>query len=215
MTNLAMTSKRCFLFDLDGTLVDSTPAHARAFIEALQPGHRDIAASFDYAVFAGRPTREVFIALGLGAGPEVTELTSSKQRLYREALDRGEVKLFPGVLSLLQRLREGGGRLFLVTGASRISALRVLKMTGLEPLFEGVVTADDTPLGKPAPDPYRHAMTTYGLAPEDCLAIEDGESGIRSAQAAGVEPVLIHTKLELAGVRNVGASANLEKLLFP
>ncbi len=206
-------SKRCFLFDLDGTLVDSTPFHARAFVETLKTAHPDLARRFDYANFAGRPTWEVLTALGLGAEPELTALTRRKQHLYRAALERGEVNAFPGVGDLLAQLREEEYRLFVVTGASRLSAQSVLKLTKLEEFFEGVVTADDTPLGKPSPEPYAHVLNTYGVAAQDCLAIEDGESGVRSAQAAGIEVVLIHTDLQLSGVPHVRDAGHLARLL--
>jgi len=68
------SSKRHFLFDLDGTLVDSVPAHERAFIEALQVKHSALAEKFDYTPYAGRPTQEVFLDLGFDREPELSEL---------------------------------------------------------------------------------------------------------------------------------------------
>jgi HAD superfamily hydrolase (TIGR01509 family) len=211
----AYSSKRIFLFDLDGTLVDSTTAHTRAFIDALAPAHLKIAESFEYPPFAGRPTREVFVALGLSNEPELTDLVYRKQQNYRAALERGDITIFAGVVSLLDRLQKCGGRLFVVTGASRISTERVLELTKLARFFEGVTAAEDVCSGKPAPDPYLHTLARYGLGKEDCLAIEDGESGIISAQKAGVEAVLIHTDLEIPGVRNVGDFETFAALLFP
>ncbi len=88
-------------------------------------------------------------------------------------------------------------------------------MTRLEALFEGVVTAGEAPVGKPSPEPYLYALRTYGLPPSECLAIEDGESGLQSARAAGLEVVLIHTDLEISGVPHVLDCENLAKLLLP
>jgi HAD superfamily hydrolase (TIGR01509 family) len=210
----AYSSKRHFLFDLDGTLVDSTAAHARAFVEALQINHPALAVHFDYAPLAGRPTREVFLALGFQEGPELAELTGRKQRLYRETVERGEVALFPGVVPLLARLREKERRLFLVTGASRDSTWRVLLRTGLADFFEGITAAEDAVPGKPDPAPFLHTLARHGLEGRDCLVIEDGESGIRSAQRAGLDAVLIHTDLQWPGVTNVQTCEKLASLLF-
>lgn len=209
----AFSSKRNFLFDLDGTLVDSASAHARAYTGALRPGHSRLADSFDYASFAGRSTREVFQALGI-ADSGLDDLTREKQRLYRAAWEAGEVELFPGAESLLRQLHEKGRRLFLVTGASRISARRVLDTTGLARLFEGVVAAEDAVPGKPSPDPYLHVLAAYGLKAGDCLAVEDGEHGVRSAQAAGIEVVLLHAPLDLPGVFPAKNCAHLADLLL-
>jgi HAD superfamily hydrolase (TIGR01509 family) len=210
----AYSSKRHFLFDLDGTLVDSTPVHARAFADALSPRHPALGRSFEYSHFAGCPTREVFIALGLREEPELTELTEGKQRLYRAAIERGEIKVFPGVKLLLERLREKGCSLFLVTGASRVSTERVLAVTKLAHFFAGVTTADDAHPGKPSPEPYLHTLRRYGLKAGECLAIEDGQSGIAAARSAGLDAVLIHTGLELADVTNVLDCETFSALLF-
>jgi HAD superfamily hydrolase (TIGR01509 family) len=211
----AYSSKRDFLFDLDGTLVDSTAAHTRAFVDALTPSHTALARRFNYAPFAGRPTREVFIALGVSDEAELIDLVQRKQRNYRAALERGDVVVFPGAMPLLERLREGGARLFLVTGASRVSTERVLELTRLAPLFAGITCAEDVRAGKPSAEPYLHTLSKYGLEKQDCLAMEDGKSGIESAQNAGLDCVLIHTDLEMPGVSNVRDFATFSTLLYP
>jgi HAD superfamily hydrolase (TIGR01509 family) len=211
----AYSSKRIFLFDLDGTLVDSSGAHAQAFIEALTPGHPALAREFDYTSFAGRTTREVFLSLGMRDDQELAELIRRKQQLYRTALERGEIPLFAGATALLERLREEGIRLFLVTGASRASTDYVLKATKLLPFFEGITTAEDVPVGKPAPDTYLHTLTTHGLEKSDCLVIEDGESGIASARNAGLEVIAIHSNREIPGSRSVAGFQAFTSLLFP
>ena len=188
----AFFSKRNVLFDLDGTLVDSSPAHARAFVETLAAGHPELAAKFDYGKVAGLPTRDTFLSLSLKQEPELTELTRRKQALYRAALDRGEVLVFAGAAPFVARLHDEGRRLFLVTGASRISAQRILEVAGLARYFSGMITADDVPRGKPAPEPYLAALDAHGLERAESVAIEDGEHGVRSAQAAGIDVVTVH-----------------------
>jgi HAD superfamily hydrolase (TIGR01509 family) len=205
--------KRNFLFDLDGTLVDSTEAHARAYVDALRPAHPKLADGFDYARVAGQPTRQVFTELGF-AELELAKLTAVKQGFFRAALERGEVKLFAGAMLLLEQLRQQKKRLFLVTGASRISAQRTLEKTETADFFEAIITGDDGAEGKPSPGPYLRILDSQQLRRKECLAIEDGESGVRSAQGAEVDVVLLHSMLELPGVARVQNCAKLAQMLL-
>ena len=209
----AFSSKRNFLFDLDGTLVDSVAVHARAYVETLSPRYPERARGFEYAPVAGRPTHEVFKALGMKK-PELDEMTQQKQRLYRESIEAGRVKLFPGAAELLRSLQEAGRGLFLVTGASRISAERVLELTGIRTFFAGLITADEVEWGKPSPQPYLRALQNHALEPAECLAVEDGESGVQSAFAAGLDVVLVHAKTRMPGVVLAGDLMELSSLIL-
>lgn len=209
----AFSSKRNFLFDLDGTLIDSTPVHARAYVAALTPKHPALARSFDYGPFGGRPTRQVFYDLGLRDEAELTQLTRYKQEHYLTSLAQGAVEIFPWTIALLSQLERQGRRLFLVTGASRVSTERVLEATKLSDFFEGITVAEDVRTGKPGPEPYLYTVTHYGLEKKECLAIEDSPSGLKSAQSAGVDVVSVHTDLELPGVTNVHNFAHFSQLL--
>ena len=207
--------KRHLLFDLDGTLVDSSPAHAHAFVDTLRPRHPALAASFHYPAHQGRPTHEVFRSLGVSDEVEVAALTQGKQQLYRDALASGRAAVFPGVLDLLQRLFAARRQLFVVTGSSRVSTERVLAVTGLDRFLTGVTTADDASPGKPAPEPYRYTLTRYRLTAVECLAVEDAANGIESARAAGIDTVLVNTTIQVPGVLNAGPIARLAPLLLP
>jgi HAD superfamily hydrolase (TIGR01509 family) len=205
----AFFSKKNVLFDLDGTLVDSSPAHARAFVETLAAGHPDLAAKFDYGQVAGMRTRDTFVWLGITDETEVNALTQRKQALYRAAHDRGEVVLFPGAMQLVERFHAEGRRLFLVTGASRISAHRILEVTGLARYFLGMTTAEDVAHGKPAPEPYLAMLSAHRLERTESVAIEDGEHGVRSAQAAGIDVVTVNSESGFPGTPHAQNFAEL------
>ncbi len=103
-----VAARRVWLCDLDGTLVDSAPAHEEAFREAIAELAPSGARVFRYADTPGRappawppPDR----------GPDVAgRLVRRKQQLYREHVEAGKVRLFPGALRLLDRLAADGGR---------------------------------------------------------------------------------------------------------
>ena len=209
------SSKRNLLFDLDGTLIDSVPLHARAYIDTLRENYPEVAQIFDYSSFAGRNTPDVFRALGFADEAVVARLVEQKQQLYREAVGRGELQVFPGVAALLKSLQGEGRRLFVVTGGSRKSVEQALERTALRDFFTGVITAEDAPRGKPAPDPFLCALSQFQLDPRTSLVIEDAESGIMAARAAGLDAVLVHTPLALTGVLRARDMTELAEMLAP
>jgi HAD superfamily hydrolase (TIGR01509 family) len=177
---------RAVLFDLDGVLIDSSPAHARAYAEVMARHGLD---PIPYARLAGRPTREVFGEQGL-EGARLDAIVREKQERAREIL-RSETSPCPGASEILERLHGEKTRVALVTGASRESVRVVVTRFGWGAWLDGVVTGEDARRGKPAPDPYLEACARLDVLPEEALAIEDSESGLRSARAAGIPTCLV------------------------
>ena len=208
----AYSSKNNLLFDLDGTLIDSEPAHAQAYLATLHKFDPTLAATFDYAAMAGQPSPQAFASLGF-SGAKLEAAILYKQRHYREALAEGEVLLFPEVHDVLTRLRASGRRLFLITGASVLSVSIILKQHQLTSLIEGVVVGEDAARGKPHPDPYLLALENFALKAADSLAIEDGLNGARSALAAGLDCVLVRTQIVLPGAHSLADFSLLPELL--
>ena len=183
--------KTTYLFDFDGTLVDSSPLHDWAFREVLHAELPDALPRFDYEKMRGRATSEVFLEAGVTDPLERQRLTALKQQLYRQAVHEGRLQVMPGASEALSALSQAGRHLYLVTSGSRGSVELVLKTTGLAPHFRGVVTASDVERGKPEPDLYLEALRRFGLNPDECLAVEDAQSGADAARAAGIEVVMV------------------------
>jgi HAD superfamily hydrolase (TIGR01509 family) len=184
--------RTCFLFDLDGTLVDSNPCHERAYLQALRPRAPELAARFSYELCKGRRTRDALRMFGVEDDAVVDELTEAKQAAYRELVASGAILLLPHAHEILTLLRERGKRLFLVTGGSRRSTAAVLGSLGITAWFEHIVTADDVERGKPAPDCWLECMERGAIDPADALAIEDAISGILAARAAGLDGIAVN-----------------------
>ncbi|MHB8419588.1 MAG: HAD family hydrolase [Myxococcales bacterium] len=185
-----LAAKRHFLFDLDGTLVDSSAAHERAYREALVSADHGL--RFDYEQAKGKRTIEVLRQLGVTEPSLLAALVEKKQAAYLAHVERGAVRLFDGARQLLDRLAATGRGCFLATGASRRSTDRVLRSCGIEGCFTDTVTADDVLRGKPSGDCFELLLRRWRLPPADCLVVEDAESGVEAARAAGVEVAVVH-----------------------
>jgi len=98
--------------------------------------------------------------------------------------------LFPGVVDILSRLRGEGKALALVTGSSRVRLESTLQSDVLA-MLDACVTAECTPRGKPAPDPFLSAAHQLGLVPSDCVVVENAPLGILSAKRAGMRCIAV------------------------
>jgi len=182
---------RNLLFDLDGTLVDSTPLHEWAYRQALQEYAPELLERFDYSSIAGWTTLHAFQQLGV-AEP-VDRVVKRKQALYREAVHAGRLEAFPGAREGLAAAARAGHRLYLVTSASRAGAEVALARSELSSFFEGTVTADDCQQGKPNPEPYLLCLSRYQLSAAESLAVEDSDGGASAARAAGLQVARVHS----------------------
>ena len=178
-----------FLFDLDGTLVDSSPLHAAAYHAVLAQYRPDLLAGFDYRDVAGLSTPAAFNRIGVKES-ELMVLTTAKQAHYRASLTG--LKAMPGAKDLLEILRDRGAFVAIVSSASRGSALQALAVTGLAPWVGTLIAAEDVTAAKPAPDPYLAALRLLDAKPLHSIAIEDAPSGIASARAAGLRVIGLH-----------------------
>src|SRR3954447_4316989 len=117
-----------------------------------------------------------------------------KLRVELRELVHGElagagVEPMPGVIELLAALAERGVPLGLATNSGREFATRALRAAGLYERFAAVVSAEDVERPKPAPDVYLAAAAELGADPDDCVALEDSETGVAAAKAAGMTVV--------------------------
>jgi HAD superfamily hydrolase (TIGR01509 family) len=181
-----------FLFDLDGTLVDSNACHERAYQIALRPRLPELASNFNYEPCKGRRTIDALRDLGIEDEQLIQELNETKQQAYRELVGAGAVVLIPYARDVLEALRRRGSRLFIVTGGSRRSSESVLRSLGILDWFEALVTADDIVNSKPAPDCWLQCVASAGLEPGRSLVVEDAVNCILSARAAGLDAIAVN-----------------------
>jgi len=120
---------------------------------------------------------------------EVERIADRKETIYRELVQRDGVRILPGARELLAALREAGIPRAIASSTPRQNLEAIFASTGLGEWFDAVVCGDDVIHGKPAPDIFLLAAERLGLAPADCVVIEDAHAGIEAAKRAGM-PVL-------------------------
>jgi sugar-phosphatase len=181
-----MTQIQCgaVLFDMDGVLVDSTPAVARVWAGwALEHG---LVPDEVVRQAHGRPSLATIIELL----PHGNHDAENREVERREIEDVADVIALPGALQLLQSIPPR--RWAIVTSATRRLAIVRLRAAGLR-VPEHMVTSNDVHRGKPFPDPYLKGSEILGVAPADCVVAEDAASGVRSGKAAGARVLGLRT----------------------
>jgi mannitol-1-/sugar-/sorbitol-6-phosphatase len=193
-----MTQIRCsaILFDMDGVLVDSTPAVARVWTlwarkhgfdpeEVVRKAH-------------GRPSLATIRELL----PRGDHLAENREVERLEIEDISDVVALPGTLHLLQNIPQS--RWAVVTSATRPLAEVRLRAAGL-PIPQHLVTASDLQRGKPFPDPYLKGAEVLRIPATHCIVAEDASSGVRSGKAAGARVLGICTTSTASELLNAGA----------
>jgi HAD superfamily hydrolase (TIGR01509 family) len=171
------------LFDMDGTLVDTE----RLWWEAVERVAGRALTEADQPEVLGRPVEHTAAWLATTTGTPAADLAAALHREFAVRVRAGVVPR-PGALDLLDALAREGVPTALVTASPRTVADTVLAALGAS-RFAVSVTADDTEHTKPAPDPYLAACRALGVDPAACVAVEDTQTGVTSAEAAGC-PVL-------------------------
>ena len=185
-----------YIFDLDGTLIDTMPLHYRAWDEAMrQAGLTETLNEDLFYSFGGVPTRRVAELFGHHYGIELDpdRVMHVKEQLYLRLIP--EVTLIEPVAEFARRIAATHPRA-IATGGTPEIAFPALASVGLDTIFDIVVTPNDVPFGrgKPAPDMFLLAAEKMGVSPKQCLVFEDAEPGIQAALAAGMQVVRVPSR---------------------
>jgi HAD superfamily hydrolase (TIGR01509 family) len=178
-----------YLFDCDGTIVDSMPLHYVAWRKALGEWNCEFAEELFYA-WGGRPTAEIISTLNEKHGLKmpVENVALRKEEFYFELLP--ELKVVPEVLEHIEA-QHGRIPFAVVSGSARDSVTASLERLKLLDRFDTLVCAGEYEKSKPDPEAFLLAASRLGVAPENCLVFEDTERGIQAATAAGMASVKV------------------------
>jgi len=179
---------RALLFDLDGTLADTDSVHLPTWVDVLEPYGVEVDEAFYKESISGRTTGEIIRTL-------LPDLTDEENRLVGDAKEASfrerasELEPLPGLVDFVERGRERGMWIGLVTNAPEENVEAILPALKVRDFFDTVVLADEVEAVKPDPAPYIAALEKTDVPPNEALAFEDSVSGIASSVAAGIPTV--------------------------
>jgi HAD superfamily hydrolase (TIGR01509 family) len=172
------------LFDCDGTLADTMPAHFRAWQAVTQPHGITFNEDRFYGM-GGRPTRDILATLTAEAGitVDIDRAADDKEALFLAQIDG--VLPIRHVVDVIRRCR-GVIPMAVVTGGYRDVCRRILDRLGITDAFATIVASEDTSKHKPDPEPFLEAARRLGARPDRCVVWEDSSLGIEAARRAGM-----------------------------
>lgn len=183
---------RGVIFDMDGTLIETTQADYHAWKKVFEDHQQQL--SFDeYFPLIGMKS-EVVVNTRLHLhGEEAKQALLKKADYFREIVESHGIQTVPFAARLLQKLKEHHLKLALATSSRSQKMKFVLQLTELLQYFDVIVTGDEVTRSKPAPDVFIKAVEKLNLSVEQCVVIEDAASGVKAAKNAGLKCVAITT----------------------
>lgn len=180
------------LFDLDGLVLDTEKLYSRFWREAC----REVGFSMSYEqslkmrALNSRAGADMLRSF-FGEGADHATIRQIRIRRMDAFVEKEGVDVKAGIPELLEGLKARGIPRAITSASPKDRIQRYLGSVGLLSQFDAICSGHELPHGKPEPDIYLHGAATLGLAPENCLALEDAYAGLLSASRAGCLPVLI------------------------
>lgn len=177
---------RAALFDMDGVLIDTERLNLGFMIETCNEFGFDVKPEDILNMRSVDPDSCArFYRDTYGPDFDFFAIRDARRKKMREHIDANGLPVKKGAVELLDHLRHIGVKTAVVTSTQYDRAVNYMRMVGLEPKFDAIISASMVTRGKPEPDVYLFASDEIGEAPEDCIAIEDSPNGATSAYRAG------------------------------
>jgi beta-phosphoglucomutase-like phosphatase (HAD superfamily) len=187
---------KAVVFDMDGLLVDTETVVFRAMQRAADRiGGEMPFSTFQRMVGLQHEVSDLILQEHFGQGFDLDAWSSAVSGHFQEELAAG-IALKAGVGEILDWLDDAGLPRAIATSSRLASLHQSLGPHGLVERFDALITRDLPIRGKPHPDPFLKAAEALGIAPGDCLALEDSHNGVRSASAAGMMTIMVPDMLD-------------------
>lgn len=191
-----------FIFDLDGTLINSMPYHVQAWVQVCREhGYElDPAVIYKMGGLANAEVVRLLMTMGLECD-DVDAFVTRKFNLYLENIDK--VEAFPAVADMLKTAHARAIKVAVGTGSQRANVETVLKNLGLYSSIDALVTSEDVVKHKPDPETFLVCAGKLGVEPRKCLVFEDAPLGVQAAKAADMDCLLLKdgVVVDCAGLR--------------
>ncbi len=184
-----------YIFDCDGTLVDTMPLHFRAWDKAMRlAGLKEGLSEELFYSLGGMPTRMVAqtFAEHYGITIDADLIFHQKEEMFLEM--QTEMKVIKPVVDFARKM-QGRAPMSVASGGPKPVVKKTLELMGIADLFPVVVTPEDVTHGKPSPEMFLLAAKLMGVPPEKCLVFEDAKPGFDAAIAAGMQYVVVLSRV--------------------
>jgi HAD superfamily hydrolase (TIGR01509 family) len=175
---------KAFIFDVDGTLIDTREFHLNSWIRAFKNFGIDIGVDEVQPQFGRRAVEIAYELLPGEMKGEARQVADEKRRIFATHLP--EVKAFPKTKDLLRLLHERSIKIALATSTVRSEADYYVKMMSIDRIVEAVVTAEDIERSKPDPEIFLKAAARLNVSPLDSIGVGDSPHDMRAIKAAGM-----------------------------
>ncbi|HPS53051.1 MAG TPA: HAD family phosphatase [Phycisphaerae bacterium] len=189
---------KAILFDFDGVIVDSEPLHFESFCAVLKPYGINLDRDYYNNHYLGYNDWEVLEKIrqeNHGAdfhGDDPATIISRKTALMQNTF-RTQPPILPGVVELLRLAKLENIKLAVFSGALKQEIYTALNFLGIFSMFDSIMAAEDVAMGKPNPMGYLLSAERLGVAPKQCVVIEDSPIGLTAAKAAGMKTCALST----------------------
>lgn len=186
---------KAVVFDMDGTLYDTERIYQVAWRAAARDFHMDeerIERAVEACVGRNPHDTLAYFEQNLSDVVDYETFVERRRVYYDQQIDAlGGIPLKRGVRELMTYLKENGILIALATATRRERTLDNLQKTGLYDYFDAIITGDMVENGKPHPETFLTAAKALGVAPEECIGVEDSFNGVRSISASGMTTVMV------------------------
>ncbi len=203
-----MSNNRAVLWDLDGTLIDSTEYHWAAWRETVLNEGYELSREKFISCFGQRSETAVYTYCHKDLSlAEAQRIVEAKQKRYREIIRTQGIVLYPGANDLLNSLKNTGWQQALATSASAEDVDTILTVLNLGYFFDICVSAESVRESKPNPEIFLLAANRLNLPAEKCIVVEDSAVGVEAGQRAGMKTIGV-----LSSHKNLSADLTVENL---
>ena len=201
MSRTQTETPRAALWDVDGTLIDSSEYHWLSWQGALAAENFRITRAQFASTFGQRNDEILRAYFPAYTSDDIARVGESKERAYRELICARGIELLPGVRRWLEKLRSRGWLQAVASSAPRRNLDTIIASLSLESFFSAVASAEDVTAGKPDPQVFLAAARKVGVEPSRCVVVEDAPAGTEAACRARMRSIgVLSSHAELRAV---------------
>lgn len=192
-----MKNVKAVIFDLDGTLIDTEKIYRQIWPEAMrQLGYEFGDERYLEMRSLGRPFAPARFREWYGEDFDYDGARKVRKVLFDDYIAKNGIQRKQGAIELVKHLKDKGIITAIATATDPERSAQYMRMTGLEGLFDRVISATMVDEGKPSPKVYKYACEELGLSTDECIAVEDAPNGVISAYRAGLRVIMVPDQSE-------------------